>query len=160
MIRPPACLSRRWITPSQLLPLLAFHFIQNDRNVGLIAYGRSRLVMQPSRGQSQLQKILETLAVIDADGNYPVDEVAKIEMPRIPRSTTVFLVSPSSDPEVVEAATAFRALHRNPHLILIEPSSFGAREGNAALAKEAARRGIRTTLVEYGESLPAALRSV
>ncbi|MGA9190165.1 MAG: DUF58 domain-containing protein [Anaerolineales bacterium] len=139
---------------------LVFHFIQHDRNVGLIAYGRSRLVMQPSRGQSQLQKVLESLAVIEADGNYPIDEVAKIEVPRIPRSTTVFLISPSADAEVVEAAAALRALHRNPHLILIEPSSFGAREGSAALAEDASRRGLRTTLVRYGDSLPAALRSV
>lgn len=139
---------------------LAFHFIQNERNVGLVAYGRSRLVMQPGRGQPQLQKILESLAVIEADGNYPVDEVAKIEVPRIPRSTTVFLISPSADAEVVEAAAAIRALRRNPHLILIDPRSFGARDGNAALAEDAARRGLRTTLVRYGESLPAALRSV
>jgi uncharacterized protein (DUF58 family) len=139
---------------------LVFHFIHNDRNVGLIAYGRSRLVMQPSRGQSQLQKVLESLAVIEADGNYPIDEVAKIEVPRIPRSTSVFLISPSADAEVVEAAAALRALHRNPHLILIEASSFGAREGSAALAEDASRRGLRTTLVRYGESLPAALRSV
>ncbi len=139
---------------------LAFHFIRNDRNVGFIAYGRARLVMQPSKGQSQLQKILESLAVIEADGSYPIDEVAKIEMPRIPRSTTVFLVSPSADPEVVEAAQALRALHRNPHLILIDPRSFGARDGNAPLAEDAARRGLTTTLVEYGESLSAALNSV
>jgi uncharacterized protein (DUF58 family) len=139
---------------------LAFHFIQRDRNVGLIAHGRSRHIMQPGRGQAQLQKILESLAVIEADGTYPVDEVAKIELPRIPRGTTVFLVSPSTDVEVVEAAVALRALHRNPHLILVNPKSFGGREGNASLAQDSARRGLQTTVVEYGESLSAALQSV
>lgn len=139
---------------------LAYHFIQNDRNVGLIAYARTRLVMQPSRGRPQLQKILESLAVIDSDGTYPVDEVAKIEGPRIPRSTTVFLISPSSDPEVVEAVAALRALQKNPHLILIDPLSFGGRDGNAELAKDAARRGVRTTLVSYGDPLQNVLQSI
>jgi uncharacterized protein (DUF58 family) len=139
---------------------LVFHFIQDDRNVGLIAYGRSRLVMQPGRGQPQLQKVLESLAVIAADGDYPVDEVVKIETARIPRSTTVFMVSASTDPEIVDAAAALRALRRNPHLILIDPETFGARDGNAGLARDARSRGLPTSVVEYGESLPAALDSV
>jgi uncharacterized protein (DUF58 family) len=139
---------------------LVFHFIEEDRNVGLIAYGKSRLVMQPGRGQPQLQKVLEALAVIEANGQFPLDEVAKIESQRIGRHTTVFLVSSSVEPQVVEASAALRSVHRNPHLILIDPQTFGARESNALLAQEAARRGLRSTRVEYGVPLAASLDNV
>ncbi len=88
---------------------LAYYFIREDRNVGLMAYSRARTVFQPGKGQPQLNKILESLAVITSEGRYPVDEVVKIEAGLIPRGTTVFVISPSTDTELVESAASFRS---------------------------------------------------
>jgi uncharacterized protein (DUF58 family) len=139
---------------------LAYHFIQDDRNVGLIIYSRARNVLQPGKGPPQLNKILESLAVVTAEGRYPVDEVVKIEAGLIPRGTTVFLISATTDLEVVEAAAGLRALGRQPRLIMLDALSFGGRDGNEGLVAEARRRGLPVSTVSYGVPLEAALLSV
>ena len=139
---------------------LAYHFIRLDRNVGLICHSRARIVLPPGRGRPQMKKVLESLAVVAAGGHQSLAEVMKIEAGRIPRGTTVYMITASDDASALEAAVGLRALARNPHLIVIDAESFGGRRGCAGLAAEAQQRGIRTSLIRYGQSLAEALTRV
>src|SRR3990172_3010489 len=46
---------------------VARHYVVNNRPVGLMTFGRDLRVLEPERGQQQLTRILETVAIA-----YPV----------------------------------------------------------------------------------------
>ena len=54
-----------------IIASLAKHFIARDRAVGFIAYSHHREVIPADRGERQLTKILETLAVDPRRGPHP-----------------------------------------------------------------------------------------
>lgn len=47
---------------------LAQYFLRHDRAVGMLGYGQSNEVVQPDRGERQMNRILETLSVLRAEG--------------------------------------------------------------------------------------------
>ncbi len=49
---------------------LAQHFLQSDREVGFLSYAETREVVQPDRGERQLTRLMEILAVIQARGTF------------------------------------------------------------------------------------------
>ncbi len=104
---------------------IAKHFIAKGKSVGLITYGQRREVIMPDRGERQLNKILEALAVIRALGNIPLAEVLAAESQTFGRNVTVVVVTPSvwTDWAGLMRDMARRSLQ--PLAVLIEAQSFG-----------------------------------
>lgn len=132
---------------------LAFHFTERERGVGLIAHGRARHVVQPERGQSQLYRLLETLAVLNAEGEHAVDEVLKIEAGLIPRGATVILITADVNPALDTVARELLRVGKTPDFILLDAKSFGGPLGSRALARTLRRSGLRAWLVQRGDHL-------
>ena len=136
---------------------LALHLLQQDRAVGLAAYGKARQVIQPDRGERQLYRLLESLAVIEASGWLALEELVKIEGQQVPRGASVILITPSVGPGVLLCA---RQLHRRglvPVLVLLDAVTFGGPDGSKALAAAAQRSSFTVRLVANGDDLGAAL---
>ena len=76
---------------------LAQFFLRQDRAVGMLAYGQSNETVQADRGGRQLNRILETLAVLRAEGQVPLSDVVQAEMHLMPRGTTLIVVT--ADPK-------------------------------------------------------------
>lgn len=107
---------------------LAFHILEQDRAVGFIGYGESRHVVQSDRGESQLIRILETLAVFDAGGTRNLEEVVKIEGARISSGSTVILITPASGHGYSAAVRDLIRRGAHPVVIAVDRTSFGAPE--------------------------------
>ncbi len=138
---------------------LAKHFIARNRAVGLIAYayGQSREVVPPDRGERQLNKILETLAVLRAQGAIPLAEVLAAETMHFSRNITVIIVTPSAASDWV--VVVHDLLRRGIRVIavLLEASTFGpAKPVKPALA-ELIAAGVSTYVVKEGVPLKASL---
>lgn len=158
-------------TPSLALPFsteeygvaaaasLAFHLIHTDRSVGLVNYGKARHVVQADRGEAQLQRMLQSLAVMEAVGRVALHDVLKIDGERIPRGGTVILITPDVRPEVIQAARNLKRMARNPVLVLLDAQSFGGREGTMALAATARKEGLPVRVVHCGKPLEISLAS-
>jgi uncharacterized protein (DUF58 family) len=139
---------------------IAAHLGEEDRAVGLVAYGANRVAVQPDRGRKQMVRILESLATLRADGSLSLEEVLKIELRQIPRGASVILVTPETDAGLL---TIVRQLDRRgllPILILVDSSSFGGDEGTASLASGAQRMGFVVRVVRRGDDLGQALSQV
>lgn len=132
---------------------LIVHFAQLERDVGLIAYGETRHVFQPGRGQAHLQRLLEALAVIQLQGTLSLEEVLRVESMHIPRDAGVLLITPDVSPGVFDAARDLARLGRLPGLILLDASSFGGPHGSKALFERATTFGIPSAHVEQGVPL-------
>jgi uncharacterized protein (DUF58 family) len=136
---------------------LARHFIARDRAVGFIAYGPRREILPADRGERQLTKILETLAVIRAEGHIPFSEVIMAEGVHFNRNTTAILVTPSDDTYWIAAARDVGQRGVRVVAVVIETHSFGSLRSNEGLVTELAISGIPSYLVREGDNLSEAL---
>ncbi|HSJ53584.1 MAG TPA: hypothetical protein VLC52_07515, partial [Anaerolineae bacterium] len=136
---------------------LARHFVERDRGVGFIAYSQQRQVIPADRGERQLSKILETLAVIQAEGRIPISEILAAEGAHLPRNTTAVVITSTDQPYWVAAARDMRQRGLNVVAILLECHSFGNPRSNQDLATDLAVSGVLTYVVHEGDNLAEAL---
>jgi uncharacterized protein (DUF58 family) len=136
---------------------IAYHFLQRGRAVGLVAYGEMRNVIQPEPGDAQQYRLLESLAVFKATGGVELEDVMKIESPRIPQGATVILITPSASTKLLASVHHLSHAGRQPMLISLDAASFGGRESNAAFVDAASRSGVLSRTLRYGDDLGSAL---
>ena len=136
---------------------LAKHFLTRDRAVGLITHSQRREVIQPDRGERQLNKILETLAVIEARGHIPIAQVVAAEGRHLSRNTTLIIITPSTAMGWVASLRDLRRRGVQGVAVLLAASSFGVAPSWKTTQAELIASGILTYLVRRGDSLAAAL---
>jgi uncharacterized protein (DUF58 family) len=136
---------------------LAKHFTERDRGVGFIAYSHQRQVIPADRGERQLSKILETLAVIQAEGRIPISEILAAEGAHLGRNTTAVVITSTDQPYWIAAARDMRQRGLNVVAILMECHSFGNPRSNEDMTRNLSISGVRTYLVREGDSLAASL---
>lgn len=138
---------------------LAIHFLQLNRAVGFISYGTGRQVIQPEPGEAQRLRLLESLAVLNAVGDRSLQDVIKIEGPRIPQGSTAIFITPSVNTDMLAGIRRLRHTGRQPMLVLLDAASFGGPEGSHIIAEAARRSGITTRILSYGDNLGEVLGS-
>ena len=138
---------------------LAMHFLQLNRAVGFISYGAARQVIQPEPGEAQRLRLLESLAVLNAVGDRSLQDVIKIEGPRIPQGSTAIFITPSVNTDMLAGIRRLRHTGRQPMLVLLDAASFGGPEGSHGIAEAARRSGIPARILGYGDNLGEVLGS-
>jgi len=136
---------------------IAQYFLRHDRALGLVAVGHRREVIQADRGERQLNKILETLAVLHAQGEFSLREVLAAEAMGLPRGTTLIIVSSSPD---TRWAVAARHLDRSGLTVvaaLIDPQSFGGPHGIGEVAAQLTLAAIPNYVIRKGDLLEEVL---
>jgi uncharacterized protein (DUF58 family) len=145
---------------------LAKHFIDRNRSVGMVTYARraQREFAQTDRGERQLARILEMLAVARAEGNIPLSQVLAAETVHFTRDTTVIVVTSSTDPEWVVTARHLMTRGVRCIAVVIDPVSFlhekpTDRYGNVTqrVVTDLVASRIPTYVVRYGDPLELAL---
>ncbi|WP_423225907.1 DUF58 domain-containing protein [Candidatus Amarolinea aalborgensis] len=136
---------------------LARHFILRNRSVGLIAHSRHREVIQADRGERQLTKILETLAVIEPLGNIPFSQVLTGEGQSLSRHTTLIVISSSPDPTWVAALRDLQRRGVYSVAVVVDAASFGPSVPSTPVLAELLASGIVTYVVKRDDPLNEAL---
>jgi len=128
--------------------------------VGLVAYGQHREVIQPDRGERQQTRLLETLAMLRAEGTIPFSQVLSGEGSRLARGTTVVAISPSTRQDWVEAVLYLD--HRGIRVltVLLDAASFGGPAGGDALKDRLLAAGIPAVVVKEGVPLAEVLNTL
>ncbi|MFN8448377.1 MAG: DUF58 domain-containing protein [Anaerolineae bacterium] len=136
---------------------LAQHFIELERALGFVAYVPHREVYQPERGNKQLLRILETLAIARSKSVYSLGQMLALETPYLTRGTTLVIVTSSLEPAWIAEAQILSRRGIRPMCVLIDPSSFGGL-GRPDDTRAMLRLGkIPSILVRQGDDLTAAL---
>ncbi|MFN2169808.1 MAG: DUF58 domain-containing protein [Candidatus Promineifilaceae bacterium] len=112
---------------------LAQFFLRQDRAVGMMAYGQSNEILQPDRSERQLNRVLETLAVLRAQGQVPLSNVIQAEMHLFPRGATVICITPQTDQNWATVAKEMERRGLRIVTILVNPASFGGTLSNDPL---------------------------
>ncbi len=140
---------------------LSQHFLRQNRSLGLITYPKAhhREIAQSDRGERQLIRIYEILAVTQAYGLLPLAELLVSEGTRLGRNTTAIIITPSIEPTWVAAARHLNDRGIRVVAILIDPSSFGATVTSLKTEIELVANHLPHYLIRRGDDLAQALGS-
>jgi uncharacterized protein (DUF58 family) len=138
---------------------LAKYYIQQSREVGLVSAGQNYSILPAERGERQLGKVLETLAVVQAKGEIPFWHLVSSQISHLARGTTMILITPSNDEKLLTVVMDLIQRGLMPVVILIDQSSFGCEEDVSLLEEKFTAQGIMTFVVRYGDDLSKALGS-
>jgi uncharacterized protein (DUF58 family) len=141
----------------QVAASIGNHFLQANRMLGLIAVGRERVVVESARGPQQHARILEALAVAQAEGEMPLARLLLEEARRFGRHSTLIVVTSSPDENWVEVVQSLIQRGARAAVVLLEPSSFGGTRSALLPFSTLAASEILTYLVRCGDDLSIAL---
>jgi uncharacterized protein (DUF58 family) len=136
---------------------LAQYFVEIERALGFVAYMPHREVYQPERGNKQVLRIMETLAIARSKSAYGLGQMLTLETPYLTRGTTLVIITSSLDPTWITEAQILSRRGIRPMCILIDPSSFGGMirsdetRGMLRLGK------IPSIVIRQGDDITAAL---
>ncbi len=136
---------------------LARYFLMRNRAVGFTAWSATREYIQADRGERQLNKLLEALAVVEADGAFPFAHLISTDGIRLNRNDTVVAIS--SDPSR-DWAIALQQIQRrgvNSVAVVIDGSTFGRAVDYTPLLIELEASGISTYRIQRDDAIEQAL---
>ena len=136
---------------------LAQFFLRNDRAVGMLGYGQSNEVVQPDRGERQMNRLLETLSVLRAEGEVPIADMLHAESHLFPRGTTLIVVTPTTQDNWPTAARQLARRGLRVVTVLINPESFGGGRSADRTFTLLQASGMVVYMVNEGDDLTAVL---
>lgn len=139
---------------------LARFYIARGRSLGLACSGANLQVLPSDRGGRQLGKVLETLALIRADGQLPLQSLVETQARYLPRGSTTVIITPSSSDMVFRAVDLLLRRGLRPVVVLIDAITFGASQGSEKLAYSLQSIGVPVSQVKYGDDLTNTLSQV
>ncbi len=137
---------------------VAKYFLRQQRTVGFVAYGHQREIIQPDRGERQLNRLLQVLAVLRGEGSMAFNRVLGIESGGLGRNVTLVAISPSADIEWVKSAREAKRRGLRTLAVVVDPKTFGGAVSAEYAAAELIASGIPTYLVRQGDDLRQALQ--
>ena len=138
---------------------IAKYYINQKREVGLVSSGQAYTVLPAERGERQLGKILETLAVLQSEGDLTLSALVNSQVAHLARGSTILLITPASDKKIL--TIAMNLVHRGlmPVLILIDGSSFGGEGSVDEVANQLTNLGVITFIVREGDNIKNVLEA-
>jgi uncharacterized protein (DUF58 family) len=132
---------------------VARYYLRLGRSVGFASAGQSLTMIPADRGGRQLGKMLESLALLRAEGTLPIWGLIDIQSPHLARGSTIVLVTHSVEEEVVMATDFLARRGLRPVVVLIDAASFNGPAGTDDIAESL--RYMRTPLrvVRNGDDL-------
>ncbi len=113
---------------------LARYYLRKGRSVGFLTSGKVRTMIPPDKGGRQLGKILESLALLKAEGKLPIWGLMDIQAQHLARGSTIVMITHSVDEEVLIATDFLARRGLRPVVVLIDAASFNGPEGTGELA--------------------------
>jgi uncharacterized protein (DUF58 family) len=136
---------------------VAQYYLGHQRALGFAAYGHEREVVQPDRGERQLNRLLEVLAVLRAEGRMEFSQMLAQEATKLGRNNTLVAITPSGDLTWVKSLREIKRRGLRVITVLVDANTFGGRGETPAAAAELLASGIPAYVVREGDDLRAVL---
>jgi uncharacterized protein (DUF58 family) len=136
---------------------IARYFARSAQVVGFASVSSKRVVLSSERGERQLNKILETLALIKPDGRMPIVSLVETQATLIHKGSTVIIITPSTHPSIMSGMAALLRRGMNPVIVLIDPSTFGRYYGIERTVSSLQSWKIPFLVVKEGDDLQKVL---
>lgn len=110
---------------------LAAQFLRQGerRAVGLLVSGRNPTLLPPGRGQGQLWRILEALALAEPAAGTPLDALLRQSGPTLGSGRTLVILTPSQETARVAPLLPLMARGNAPSAVLLDATTFNPPKG-------------------------------
>jgi uncharacterized protein (DUF58 family) len=132
---------------------IAKYYINQKREVGLVSAGQNYAILPAERGERQLGKILETLAVLRPEGEMPLWGLISSQLSHLARGSTIVIITPSSDKRMMTVVMELIQRGLMPVVVLIDQASFGGDNSATELETRLVNHGILSFVVREGDDL-------
>ncbi len=136
---------------------VAKYFLRQQRAVGFAAVGHVREIIQPDRGERQLDRLLQVLAVLRAEGAMRFGDLITLEGARLGRNDTVIAITASGDLDWVKALRETKRRGLRVIAVIVDANTFGGHADAERAAIELTASGIPAYAVPEGADLRAML---
>lgn len=136
---------------------LARYYLQRGRSVGLAYADQALRILPADRGGRQLGKILEALALVQAEGEMPLHGLVEAQARHLPRGSTAILITPSTSSSVYRTVDLLTRRGLRPLVVLIDAASFGGFFSSQRLAESLRMLDIPYCEIKEGQDLSAVL---
>jgi uncharacterized protein (DUF58 family) len=136
---------------------LGRYFLNRNRAVGMSCHGRTREFLQADRGERQMNKMLEALAVVEAQGSFPFANLIATDGSRLNRNDTVIAISPDPNPAWAFALHQLQRRGVNSVAIVVDGSTFGRATDYNPLYIELEAAGIPTYIITRTDPIDRSL---
>lgn len=140
--------------------LANYFIVDQDRTLGFISYTPHREIAQPERGQRQLMRILETLAIAQSHTQHTLREMLALEAHRFMRGTTLIIITSSLEINWVTEAQLLAHRGIRPLCVLIDPATFNPQADSEELRATLRITKVPTLLVQNGDNIGQALAGI
>ena len=138
---------------------IACRYVNANRSVGLMSFGETFELIEPERGLRLLDRIYESLAVVNAVGQVPIDNILIEEQRRFGRHTTLVIITSSAVSNWVTTVQSFVQRGIRVAVVLVDPLSFGGEISSSQVYAELTGSGVLTYVVKQNDSLPLVLNA-
>ncbi len=136
---------------------LARYFLLERLAVGLASAAGMTTIVPPERGERQVNKIMDTLAFLRADGKMPLLGLVTMRAKLLPIGTGVILITPSARPEILLTAEDLLRRKLRPVVVLIKAETFGGEGESDPIIASLVSRNIPVCPIGYGDDLSVKL---
>jgi uncharacterized protein (DUF58 family) len=136
---------------------LARYFILRNRAVGMNSRGRTREFVQSDRGERQLHKFFEALAVVEAVGELPFANLVATDGIRLNRNDTLIAITPDADPAWVAALQMLQRRGVNSVAVLLDANSSPPQRTYDSVQAELLASGIPLYRIRRDDDIASAL---
>lgn len=136
---------------------LARYFLGRDRAVGISSHGRTREFLQSDRGERQMNKVLEGLAVVEGEGSIPFAQVIAADSVRLNRNDTILAISADPNPEWGLALLDSQRRGINSIAIVLDSNSFGKAFDYTPLVSNFESVGLSYYMIQCGKPIDEVL---
>lgn len=102
----------------------ARHVVDSGNSLSLISTGADGFVLPMDRGEQQLHKALEHLAVAKADGSADIAAALGARLSQLPAASTVLVITPAADPHLAYPLLMLRGAGAHVTAVLIAAHTF------------------------------------
>ncbi len=123
----------------------------------MVWHGESRQLLQTDRGERQIRKSLEALAVVEAVGAVPFAELLATDGVRLNRNTTILAISADPNPAWARSLREMRRRGVSSIAVVLDGTTFGRRVRYDELLHELRLSDIPTYQIQQGDAIDQAL---
>ncbi len=134
-------------------------YIDSGKQVGLIASGDRPYLFPPETGNQHLWHILETLALMKATGEVPIDQLLSHEIERFGINSVIIVITPSTNERMVAPLRQLKSRGAPVIVILLDSVSFGGTVSSVNFSSSIISSGLQVYVIGHGEELARALDS-
>jgi uncharacterized protein (DUF58 family) len=136
---------------------LAKKYVDIEKNVGLMASGDKSFLFLPETGSEHLEKLMQTLAVIKANGRMSLDALLDSQEELFEPGAAVIVITPSGNIQGALRRLASRSTVVTA--VLLDAATFGGKVSAAETSRGLITGGMYVYIVRRGAELSRALDS-